>query len=110
MGEPLSEKDARVYLLKLAGQRYDRELVDVFAETLETYDGGAISSMERLNIADVKEGMILAGNLVSPGGAVLLSTGTQLTERHVAKLQALMRQFEGHEIFVHVRKPPQDED
>ncbi len=110
LGEPLSEKDARVYLLKLAGQRYDRELVDVFAETLETYDGGAISSMERLNIADVKEGMILAGNLVSPGGAVLLSTGTQLTERHVAKLQALMRQFEGHEIFVHVRKPPQDED
>ena len=110
LGEPLSEKDARVYLLKLAGQRYDRELVDIFAETLETYDGGAISSMERLNIADVKEGMILAGNLVSPGGAVLLSTGTQLTERHVAKLQALMRQFEGHEIFVHVRKPPQDEE
>ena len=110
LGEPLSEKDARVYLLKLAGQRYDRELVDIFAETLETYDGGAISSMERLNIADVKEGMILAGNLVSPGGAVLLSSGTQLTERHVAKLQALMRQFEGHEIFVHVRKPPQDEE
>ena len=64
--------------------------------------------MERLNIADVKEGMVLAGNLAAP--AVLLSSGTQLTERHVAKLQALMRQFEGHEIFVHVRKPPQDED
>jgi len=110
LGEPLSEKDARVYLLKLAGQRYDRELVDIFSETLENYNGGAISSMERINIADVKEGMILAGNLVSPGGAVLLSTGTQLTERHVAKLQALMRQFEGHEIFIHVRKPSQDEE
>ena len=109
LGEPLTEKDARVYLLKLAGQRYDRELVDIFEETLENYEGGAISSRERLNIADVKEGMILAGNLVSPGGAVLLSSGTQLTERHVAKLQGLMRQFEGHEIFVQIRKPPEDD-
>jgi hypothetical protein len=47
--------------------------------------------------------------LVSPGGAVLLSRGTLLTERHVAKLQTLMRQFEGHEIFVQIRKPPQEE-
>jgi response regulator RpfG family c-di-GMP phosphodiesterase len=109
LGEPLSEKDSRTYLIKLAGQRYDRELVDIFIETLECYNGGAISSTERLNIANAKEGMILEGNLVSPGGAVLLSRGTLLTERHVAKLQTLMRQFEGHEIFVQIRKPPQEE-
>ena len=107
LGESLVEKDARTYLLKLAGQRYDRELVDIFSETLDGYNGGPISSTERLNIASAKEGMILESNLVSPGGAVLLSSGTQLTERHVSKLQALIRQFEGHEIFVQVRKPSQ---
>ena len=110
LGEPLIEKDARTYLLKLAGQRYDRELVDIFIETLESYDGEAVSSTERINIADAKEGMILAGNLVSPGGAVLLPSGTQLTERHVDKLQMLLRQFEGHEIFIQVKRPPATED
>jgi len=47
---------------------------------------------------------------VSPGGAVLLPRGTQLNERHVAKLQALMRQFEGHEIFIQVQKPEEEEE
>ncbi|WP_370292204.1 HD domain-containing phosphohydrolase [Thalassolituus sp.] len=108
LGEPLSEKDARTYLVKLAGQRYDRELVDVFVEVMENYEGGAISNRERINIADAKEGMTLVSNLVSPGGAVLLSSGITLTERHVTKLQALMRQFEGHEIYIHVEKPGQE--
>jgi len=110
LGEPLNEPDSRTYLLKLAGQRYDRELCDIFIETLDNYEGGAISSTERINIADAKLGMILKGNLVSPGGAVLLPRGTQLNERHVAKLQALMRQFEGHEIFIQVQKPEEEEE
>lgn len=104
LGESLDEETARAYLLKMAGQRYDRELVDVFMTVLDDFEEGVVPNLERINIKEARVGMILAGNLVSPAGVVLLSEGTQLTERHVAKLQAMERQFEGHEIKLHVRR------
>lgn len=104
LGETLDEETARAYLLKMAGQRYDRELVDVFMTVLDDFEEGVVPNLERINIKEARVGMILAGNLVSPAGVVLLSEGTQLTERHVAKLQAMERQFEGHEIKLHVRR------
>lgn len=112
LGETLTSEDARSYMLKMAGQRYDRELVDIFMEVLEDFDEGVVSDMERIPIQDARIGMTLVGSLISPAGMVLLSEGTVLTERHVEKLQAMHRQFEGHEIKLHVRreKPPEKED
>ena len=115
LGETLSDDDTKTYLLRMAGQRYDRMLVDVFVELLECVDSSdVLPSMERIEITEAREGMILAGNLVSPGGAVLLSTGTELNERHVMKLQALARQFEGHEIMLNVKRavsaPPEEDE
>ncbi|MDF1640167.1 HD domain-containing phosphohydrolase [Thalassolituus oleivorans] len=104
LGETLTEEDAKTYLVRMAGQRYDRELVDVFVEVLDSFDGGVVPNMERIPITEAKVGMILAGNLVSPGGAVLLPSGTELNERHVAKLATLSRQFEGHQIMLHIRR------
>lgn len=104
LGETLDEESARAYLLKMAGQRYDRELVDIFMDVLEDFSEGVVPNMERIPIEEARVGMTLAGNLVSPAGVVLLSEGTCLTERHVAKLQAMQRQFEGHDIRLHVRR------
>ena len=104
LGETLDEETARAYLLKMAGQRYDRELLDVFMEVLNEYGGEVVSNVERIPIQEARMGMTLVGNLVSPAGVVLLSEGTELNERHVAKLQAIQRQFEGHEIKLHVRR------
>ncbi len=104
LGETLDEESARAYLLKMAGQRYDRELVDIFMDVLEDFSEGVVPNMERIPIEEARVGMILAGNLVSPAGVVLLSEGTCLTERHVTKLQAMRRQFEGHDIRLHVRR------
>ena len=103
LGEKLDEEAARAYLLKMAGQRYDRDLVDVFMEVLEDFDEGVVSNMDRIPIAEVRVGMTLATNLISPAGMVLLSEGTQITDRHVSKLQAMARQFAGHQILLHVR-------
>merc|ERR1712000_477185 len=96
---------------KMAGQRYDRELVDIFMDVLEDFDEGVVPNMERIPIQDARIGMTLVGNLVSPAGVILLSIGTVLTERHVEKMQAMARQFEGHEIKLHVKreKPPEKE-
>ena len=104
LGETLDEEGARAYLLKMAGQRYDRELVDIFMDVLEDFSEGVVPNMERIAIGEARVGMTLAGNLVSPAGVVLLSEGTQLTERHVEKLHTMERQFAGHEIRLHVRR------
>ena len=111
LGETLDEEQAREYLLKMAGQRYDRELVDIFMDVLEDFDEGVVPNMERIPIQDARIGMTLVGNLVSPAGVILLSIGTVLTERHVEKMQSMARQFEGHEIKLHVKreKPPEKE-
>jgi response regulator RpfG family c-di-GMP phosphodiesterase len=102
LGDTLEPAEAQQYLLNMAGQRYDRELVDVFITVLERVDGRFAPKQVRLPIAEAQAGMVLSGPLVSPAGVVLLSSGTQLTDHHVRKLQELMVQFEGHDIAIHV--------
>ncbi|GGY47397.1 two-component system response regulator [Bacterioplanes sanyensis] len=102
LGETLEPAEAQQYLLKMAGQRYDRELVDIFMEVLERVDGRFAPKQVRLPIAEAQAGMVLSGPLVSPAGVVLLSEGTCLTEHHIRKLQELMVQFEGHDIAIHI--------
>ena len=105
LGEKLNEDDTRTYMIKMAGLRYDRALIDLLMEVLEDFDEGVVPNMDRIPIAAAKQGTILAKSLISPAGVVLLSEGTLLTERHVSKLQALQRQFEGHQIMLQVRHP-----
>lgn len=105
LGEKLNEDDTRTYMIKMAGLRYDRALIDLLMEVLEDFDEGIVPNMDRIPIAAAKQGTILAKSLISPAGVVLLSEGTLLTERHVSKLQALQRQFEGHQIMLQVRHP-----
>ena len=107
IGTNLSAAEAEEYLQKMAGQRYDRELIGVFSQVLQDTDEQVVSGIERIPIAEAKEGMILSENLTSPAGVVLLSADTQLTARHVNKLMSLARQFEGHQIMLHVQR---DED
>ncbi len=104
LGESLNELQTREYLLKMAGQRYDRELVDIFLMALDDFEEGVVSSFERIELREVKPGQVLAANLVSPAGVVLLSEGTVLTERHVSKLKSMMSQFEGHDLRLHIRR------
>ena len=104
LGQKLKTADAQTYLLKMAGQRYDRELLDIFMEVLQDFDEGVVSNMERIPITEARVGMVLADNLISPAGVVLLSADTILTQRHVDKLQTLHRQFEGHQIMLHVHR------
>ncbi len=107
LGTKLSAEQARDYLLKMAGQRYDRELVDIFLLALGDFNDGVVSTYDRINVRDVKPGMVLASRLVTPSGVVLLSEGTVLTQHLVEKLHSMLVQFEGHEVIVHVHRPDQ---
>ncbi|ASP38412.1 hypothetical protein CHH28_06880 [Bacterioplanes sanyensis] len=102
LGEPLEPEQAQEYLLKMAGHRYDRELVDVFIDVLERVDGRFAPEQVRLPVQEARAGMLLSGPFISPAGVVLLSTGTRLTDHHISKMHELLEQFEGHEIFIHI--------
>ena len=90
LGAALSEERVREYLLKMAGQRYDRELVDIFLTALDDFEEGVVSNYERISINEIRPGLILAANLITPSGVVLLSEGTQLTIHLVEKLHSMM--------------------
>ena len=105
LGEKLSEANARVYLLKMASQRYDRELVDTFMQVLDDFEELVAPHSERIAIDEAKPGMILADNLYSPSGAVLLSAGAQLSAHHIEKLFSIQREFSQHRIVLHVVNP-----
>ena len=109
LGTALDEEQVREYLLKMAGQRYDRELVDIFFTALDDFEEGVVSNFERIDLHEIRPGLVLAANLVSPAGMILLSEGTVVTAQHVAKLHSMMGQFEGHEIMLHVRRPEPQE-
>src|SRR5690606_39937190 len=46
LGTALDEEPVREYLLKMAGQRYDRELVDIFFTALDDFEEGVVSNFE----------------------------------------------------------------
>ena len=103
LGETLEPELAQKYLKNMAGHRYDPELVEVFEELLADVDGHFATEQIRLPVMEAEVGMLLSAPLMSPAGMVLLSEGTRLTEHHIEKLHELVEQFEGHEIYVHVR-------
>ena len=105
LGTTLSGEQARAYLVQMAGQRYDPELVDIFLTALNDFEDEVVSHAERIYVRDVQPGMILAANLMTPSGVVLLSPGTKLTQQLVAKLGSMMTQFEAQDIKVQVYRP-----
>lgn len=104
LGQKLDESGALSYLKKMAGQRYDAQLLATFEQALEDSDAANINRVERLTVDELQPDMILASHFLSPAGVILLSEGTQLTAHHVEKLHALARQFDKHVITLSVLK------
>jgi len=79
--------------------------VDTFMQVLDDFEELVAPHSERIAIDEAKPGMILADNLYSPGGAVLLSAGAQLSAHHIEKLFSIQREFSQHRIVLHVVNP-----
>lgn len=102
VGQKLDAKEALEYLHKMAGQRYDGQLLSVFVMALNDTGEALVNRIERMTVDELKPGKVLAAHFLSPAGVILLSEGTQLTAHHIERLHALERQFEGHKIFLQV--------
>lgn len=109
--QKLDKNAALSYIKKMAGQRYDAQLVSIFEQALDVSDGSdrSVNRLERLSVHELKPNMILASHFQSPAGVILLSEGTELTAHHIEKLHALSRQYDNHVITISVLKAASDE-
>ena len=72
-----------------AGTRYDPQVLAALADAIKEIDAEAIADAE-VEIADLKRGMVLSRDLLSPQGAILLPKGFRFNTEVVKKLQDFM--------------------
>lgn len=100
-GVPLSKGQAREHIIAGRGNRYDPAVVAAFLETLEGSGGGGVA--ERLcAAAELKPGMVLTRDLVTPDGILLLSKDSVLDAALIEKL-ARFQTRAGASISAYVR-------
>jgi response regulator RpfG family c-di-GMP phosphodiesterase len=78
-------EEAVDYLKKMVGVNYDARIVDLFEKHYESRLKGYRSYLSQLSLSEIKEGMILAENLLSSGGLSLLTKDTFLTAEHISQ-------------------------
>ncbi len=98
-----SHRDAVEFIRRNRGNRYDPVVVDEFLELLGT---GEIGDKEEYNTAmsnGLKEGMVIAKDMVNQDGVLLLAEGQVLTQRLIAKIQEF-EMASGEDLEILVRK------
>jgi response regulator RpfG family c-di-GMP phosphodiesterase len=94
--EPLTPEQAAQRLHRHRGTRYDPEVVDAFLRAVG--EAPAQATPQRMLIASdgLRAGMVLAQDLQSPSGTLLLGQGSVLTPAlvaHIRRLEALSGHF-----------------
>ncbi|MDD3484222.1 HD domain-containing phosphohydrolase [Azovibrio restrictus] len=100
-GKRHSEEEARQLIFQGKGKRYDPAVVDAFL----ALSGGlpeVQSESLALAPADLKPGMVLARDLISRDGVLLLATDYVLEENLIRQIQDYERS-EGSRLVLHVR-------
>ncbi len=80
-------KEAMAYIKSVSGQHYDARIVDLFEKYYENHLQNYRSYLSQLDLKAVLPGMVLAENLISSNGLMLLTKETVLTEDHIDHLR-----------------------
>jgi response regulator RpfG family c-di-GMP phosphodiesterase len=102
----LSAHEARILMRKGRGSQFDPEVLDVFLQSFETAAAAAASAGTQasmaLTSAALESDMVLAKDLVSARGILMLTAGHRLTNSLIRKI----REFElreGSKLEVHIK-------
>lgn len=94
--------EARAFLINNKSQRYDPRVVDEFVKILDRQPSQTTLLREiKLTSEGLREGMILARDLLNSDGMLLLTKGYRLTSPLIAKIQAF-EQDTGKGLVIHV--------
>ena len=97
----MTSDEAKAMIVRSLGKRYDPQIVDTFIELL----GGLAQEVARdkaVSHADLKVGMVLARDLLSREGTLLLSADFILDVPLIRQIQEYAR-HESHPIMTYIR-------
>lgn len=103
MSKQMTQGEAREFLLEGRGKRYDPKVVDVFIEMLGGVDARA-DTVSEIKIASsvLRRGMVLARDLVSPQGLLLLSKDYLLDDLLIEQIRSF-EETEGKPLAIYIR-------
>lgn len=88
-GQPESPRSAAEHLKSHIGIKYDAKVVETFLKVVMP-GGGQVSEIERkIEVHEVRDGMKLARDLVTPGGILLLAKGQRITASIIERIRLL---------------------
>ncbi|BAN36102.1 response regulator receiver modulated metal dependent phosphohydrolase [Sulfuricella denitrificans skB26] len=103
LSKQLTETEARDFLREGRGKRYDPKVTDVFLELLGGVDPSAYGGPEmKIATAALCGGMVLARDLLSPEGLLLLSKGHLLDDAMIGQILEF-EHTEGKPLTVYIR-------
>jgi response regulator RpfG family c-di-GMP phosphodiesterase len=83
----LSTDEARKMIANAAGKRYDPLVVQAFIETFAVPLGALANVTRQIGLSDIKPGMVLARDLLTRDGVLLLATDYVLNESMVHQIR-----------------------
>ncbi|MEQ6341828.1 MAG: response regulator [Gammaproteobacteria bacterium] len=104
LDEPASHVEARAFIVSSRGQRYDPVVADTFVKMLDSLPQQAPLMREvKLTAGNMREGMVLARDLVNTDGMLLLTKGYRLTGALIEKIKSFERDS-GKALLIHVEE------
>jgi len=87
------------YIKKMSGRNYDARIVDLFEKYYNVHLQNYRSHLAPLSLHELKDGMVLAENLVSDTGLAMLTKNTVITADHIQRFTAYENDVGGKLIF-----------
>lgn len=91
--EPLSPAEARTLIVRGRGTQFHPAVVDAFEQLLDAQAPKKPVPPRSVAVADLQPGMVMAKDLVSPQGVLLLSADHVLTDDLICRIQQLERRL-----------------
>lgn len=101
VGAAMSAQDARTVIRHGRGQQFDPEVVDVFLHITEP-QRPKLALEVQINAAQLEPDMVLARDLVSPTGVLMLAAGHVLTAALIRRVQEFAQRA-GGKLVIHVK-------
>lgn len=87
------------YIKSVSGKHYDARVVELFEKYYEKHLQNYRSYLSQLDLKNVEVGMVLAENLISSNGLMLLTKDTLITQDHIDQLTVYETDVGGKLIF-----------
>lgn len=84
-------RDVKRILMEGRGKKYDPKILDIFIEVLEGRGESSGSVIIEIEVTELKEGMVLASDVKTEKGLLLISRGEVIHRPHISRIKNFQR-------------------